>query len=300
MKITKEAKIGLTGILAIVVLFIGINFLKGVNLFSKQNIYYINFKNAKALSKNSTVYADGFNVGIVSGINYDFNKPGSVIVEISVDKHLLIPKGTTAKLDEGMLGGCTLNLILDTNKETPHQPGDTIQGSDANGIMSEAANLMPQVEQVMSKVDTLLASLNKLASDPNLAKTLQNTEALTNNLTESTQELNKLLKNDLPQLTQTFNHAGKNVVELTDNLNQIDLAATMDSVNNAIGSVNKMLAEMQNPQGSLGLLMKDPGLYNNLNHTIQSADSLLTDLKNHPKRYVHFSVFGKKEQKSPY
>lgn len=295
MKISKEAKIGFTGILSLVILFIGLNFLKGVNLFSTQNTYYINFKNAKALSKNSTVYADGYNVGVVSGIHYDFEKPGTVIIEISVDKKLRIPKGSNAKLDEAMLGGCTLNLMLGANTGEAYMPGDTIQGSDANGLMTEAANLMPQVEQVMSKVDTLLASLNKLAADPNIAKTLQNAETLTNNLSESTKELNQLLKNDLPQLTGTFNQAGLNVVKLTDNLNQIDLQATMDSVNHAIGSVNRMLAEMQNPKGSLGLLMKDPELYNNLNHTVQSADSLLTDLKAHPKRYVHFSVFGKKE-----
>lgn len=295
MKISKEAKIGFTGILSLVILFIGLNFLKGVNLFSTQNTYYINFKNAKALSKNSTVYADGYNVGVVSGIHYDFEKPGAVIIEISVDKKLRIPKGSNAKLDEAMLGGCTLNLMLGANTGEAYMPGDTIQGSDANGLMTEAANLMPQVEQVMSKVDTLLASLNKLAADPNIAKTLQNAETLTNNLSESTKELNQLLKNDLPQLTGTFNQAGQNVVKLTDNLNQIDLQATMDSVNHAIGSVNRMLAEMQNPKGSLGLLMKDPELYNNLNHTVQSADSLLTDLKAHPKRYVHFSVFGKKE-----
>lgn len=295
MKISKEAKIGFTGILSLVILFIGLNFLKGVNLFSTQNTYYINFKNAKALSKNSTVYADGYNVGVVSGIHYDFAKPGAVIIEISVDKKLRIPKGSNAKLDEAMLGGCTLNLMLGANTGEAYMPGDTIQGSDANGLMTEAANLMPQVEQVMSKVDTLLASLNKLAADPNIAKTLQNAETLTNNLSESTKELNQLLKNDLPQLTGTFNQAGQNVVKLTDNLNQIDLQTTMDSVNHAIGSVNRMLAEMQNPKGSLGLLMKDPELYNNLNHTVQSADSLLTDLKAHPKRYVHFSVFGKKE-----
>lgn len=295
MKISKEAKIGLTGITSLVVLFFGLNFLKGINLFSKQNIYYINFKNAKALSKNSTVYADGYNVGVVSGIDYDFSNPGSVVIEISVDKNLRIPKGSNAKLDEAMLGGCTLNLVLGTNSNETYQPGDTIQGSDANGLMTEAANLMPQVEQVMSKVDTLLVSLNKLASDPNIAKTLQNAETLTSNLTQSTKELNQLLKEDLPQLTGTFNQAGQNVVTLTDNLNKIDLKATMDSVNNAIGSVNRMLAEMQSTEGSLGLLMKDPQLYNNLNHTVQSADSLLTDLKARPKRYVHFSVFGKKE-----
>ena len=106
MKISKEAKIGFTGILSLVILFIGLNFLKGINLFSTQNTYYINFKNAKALSKNSTVYADGYNVGVVSGIHYDFAKPGAVIIEISVDKKLRIPKGSNAKSTKNCIQTC--------------------------------------------------------------------------------------------------------------------------------------------------------------------------------------------------
>ena len=111
----KEVKIGLAGAIALIVLFFGINFLKGVNLFTANNIYYIKFSNAKALSKSSTVYADGYNVGVVSDIIYDYDSPGQVLVEISTDKSLRIPKGSSAMLDEAMLGGCTLNMLLATN-----------------------------------------------------------------------------------------------------------------------------------------------------------------------------------------
>lgn len=295
MKLSKEFKIGITGVVALAMLFFGINFLKGVKLFSTQNSYYIVFSNAKALSKSSTVYADGYNVGIVSGIHYDFHKPGQVVVEIAVDRNLRIPKGSTAKLDEAVLGGCTLNLLLATNLEQAYHPGDTIQGSDANGLMKKAGDIMPQIEQVITKVDTLLASLNRLASDPNLPVILQNAEGVTNNLNKSTSQLNKLLQNDIPQMTNTFNKAGENVVTLTDHLNQLQLQATLDSVNHAINGLHQMIAQVQSTEGTLGRLMKDPQVYDNLNRTIQSADSLVSDLKAHPKRYVHFSVFGKKQ-----
>ena len=294
MKIKKETKIGLTGAIALVLLFLGINFLKGAKLFSTQNTYYIRFSNAKALSKNSTVYADGYDVGRVSNILYDYDRPGQVLVAIEVDRGLRIPRGRSARLDEAVLGGCTLNLLLTTNLTDAYHPGDTIQGSDANGLLSKAADMMPQIEQTVARVDSLLASLNRLVESPHVQAILQNTEEVTAHLNQSSQQLNSLLKNDVPQMTSTFNRAGENVVTLTENLNQLQLQATLDSVNTAVGSLHKLLAQAQDPDGTLGRMMNDPTLYNNLNHTIQSADSLVTDLKTNPKRYVHFSVFGKK------
>ncbi|MBR4644444.1 MAG: MCE family protein [Bacteroidaceae bacterium] len=290
----KEVKIGITGVIALVVLFLGINFLKGKNLFSSTSTYYIKFANAKGLSKSSNVFADGYNVGVVSNIIYDYDHPGSVLVEISTNKDLRIPKGSSAKLDEAVLGGCTLNMLLTTNLTDAYQPGDTIEGSNSQGMMAKAASMMPQVEQVVARVDTLIATLNKLTSDPNLPMIIQNAELISENLNKSTLELNKLLENNVPQLTNTFNKVGENAITFTNNLNQLNLQATLDSVNTTISSIHQLMNQIQSPQGSLGLLMKDPGLYNNLNHTVQSADSLVTDLKAHPKRYVHFSVFGKK------
>ena len=290
----KEAKIGLTGIVALVLLFLGINFLKGMSLFSSQNTYYILFTNAKGLNKSSTVFADGYNVGIVSDIHYDYAHPGQVVVEIATDKSLRIPRGSSAMLDEAMLGGCTLNMLLTTNLTDSYHPGDTIIGTESNGLMSKAAEMIPQLEQVVSKVDTLIASLNRLAADPNLPQILQNAEHVTENLNKSSIQLNHLLSKDIPEMTKTFNTAGENVCILTDKLTKIDLQATMDSVNNITASVHTMIEQMQSPEGTLGLFMKDRALYDNLNSTVQSADSLVTDLKANPKRYVHFSVFGKK------
>ena len=292
-----EVKIGLTGIAAIVALFLGINFLKGVNLFSPSEKYYISFSNTKGLSKSSSVFADGYKVGIVSDINYDFRRPGEVIVEISTDKGLRIPKGSTAQLDEAVLGGCTLNMLLATNLTEAYHPGDTILGNDVSGIMGKVGDMMPQLQQVVAKVDTLVATLNTLLSDPNIPLIIQNAELVTENLNKSSEQLNALLRNDIPKMTGTFTKAGENVTALTDKMNQLDLQATLDNVNQTISSVHATMEQIKSPDGTLGKLMSDPSVYDNLNHTVQSADSLVTDLKAHPKRYVHFSVFGKKESK---
>ena len=292
-----EVKIGFVGVIALVALFLGINFLKGVNLFSSSETYYIVFSNTKGLTKSSSVYADGYKVGIVSDINYDFRHPGKVVVKISTDKGLRIPKGSSAQLDEAVLGGCTLNMLLATNLTEAYHPGDTIEGSDVNGLMAKVGGMVPQLEEVVAKVDTLVATLNTLLSNPNLPLIIQNAELITENLNKSTEQLNTLLRNDIPKMTGTFTKAGENVTTLTDKMNQLDLQATLENVNQTISSVHDMMEQMQSPKGTLGKLMSDPSIYDNLNHTVQSADSLVSDLKAHPKRYVHFSVFGKKEGK---
>ena len=292
-----EIKIGLTGVIALVALFLGINFLKGVKLFNSSEKYYISFSNTKGLAKNSPVFADGYKVGIVSDIHYDFDHPGEVVVEISADKGLRIPKGSSAQLDEAVLGGCTLNMLLATTLREAYHPGDTIKGSDVSGLMAKVGGMVPQLEEVVAKVDTLVATLNTLMSNPNLPLIIQNAEVITENLNRSTEQLNLLLRNDIPQMTGTFTKAGENVTVLTDKMNQLNLQATLDNVNQTISSVHAMMEQIQNPQGTLGKLMNDPSVYDNLNHTVQSADSLVTDLKAHPKRYVHFSVFGGRGEK---
>ena len=280
--------------MALVVLFFGMKFLKGVKLFDTNDTYYIRFKDAKALSKSSTVYADGFNIGIVSNVAYDYNHPGNVIVAISVDKNVKIPHGTIAALDEAMLGGCTLNMTMGPNPANRYMPGDTLIGNTANGLMAAAADVLPKVEVVLAHVDSLILTLNALASNPNLSQIMVNAEHVTANLNESSKQLNHLLNKDIPQMATTFNKAGENVVTLTDNLNKLELQTTLNKVNQTMDNVQAATNKLNSPDNNLGLLLNDTALYGNLNNTVISATSLLEDLKAHPSRYVHFSVFGKK------
>lgn len=297
MSISREVKIGLTGIVALVVLFIIINFLQGSSLFTTQDTYYINFRNAKALAKSSPVYADGYNVGIVSNIHYDYDHPGSgVIVEIAVEHGMRVPAGTVAVLDEAMLGGCTLNLLMGNSPVERFAPGDTLPSEANNGLMSRAAELLPKLEQTMAKVDTLLTTLNTVASDPNIQAILANANELTANLGQTSRSLNQLLEKDVPAMTTTFNQAGQNVVALTDSLRQLNLAATLAKVNGVVSNVDQMTARLNSNDNNVGLLLNDTTLYGNLTRTTLDAARLLEDLKAHPKRYVHFSVFGKKDK----
>ena len=297
MKISREVKIGLTGVVALVLLFFTIKFLQGVTLFQNHDTYYINFRNAKALAKSSPVYADGYDVGIVSNISYDYEHPGhGVIVEITVEHGMRIPEGTTAVLDEAMLGGCTLNLLLGNNPTARFSVGDTIPSSENNGLMGKAAAFIPKLEETLTKVDSLLISLNALATDPNLKQILANAQTVSANLDQSSRDLNRLLEKDVPQMAQTFTKAGEGVTQLTDRLNQLDLQGTMARVDGTMDNLNQMSERLNAPDNTVGLLLNDTSLYANLNQTVNGASALVEDLKAHPKRYVHFSVFGKKDK----
>ena len=213
----KEFKIGLVGIVALVALFFGINFLKGKALFNTNNEYYVRFSNAKGLAKSSVVYADGFEVGIVSDILYDYNKPGNVLIEISVDPYLVLCHGTDVTLDAGLMGGCTMNITPAPISDKVYHHGDTIPGNNSAGLMSKAEDIMPKVVAIADKLDTLVTSLNRLVKDPHLPAIISNVEQVTEDLTYTTQHLNTLMGRDIPALAQTYNKVGENVLLITEN-----------------------------------------------------------------------------------
>ncbi len=290
----REVKIGLTGIVALVLLFWGINFLKGIDLFSTSDSYYITFSNSKGLAKSSAVYADGFNIGIVDAI--DYVGPGKVVVKVNVDEGVKIPVGTVAQLTEALLGGCTLNLTMGANPANCYLPGDTIAGGGVPGLMDAVGDVMPDVQQVLAHVDSLILALNALAANPDLPQIMANARMLTENLNRSTDNLNSLLTNDLPQLTATFNATGENLDTLTHNLAQIDLQQTLNKVDTTLNALNEATAKLTSPDNNIGLLLTDTALYNNINNTLGSATLLLEDFKAHPKRYINVSVFGRKSK----
>lgn len=292
----KDIFIGIAGVIALLALFFGIKFLKGENLFDSNTYYYVHFSNAHGLVKSSAVYADGYQVGIVSDIIYDYDHPGNVLVEISVDPKLKLRVGTRVQIDSGLMGGCTLNVYPGSNLGSIYQRGDTIPGSEALGLMSKAADLVPQVQGLASKVDTLVVSLNRLVNNPDIPLILSNVEEVSRDLTVTTRHLNSLLENDFPKLASTYNKVGENAIQLTEKLNGVDIEGTLANVDKTVKDVDRMILQMQSTEGTLGALMKDRGLYDNLNHAVQSADSLLTDFKSRPKRYIHFSVFGRKDK----
>lgn len=293
--LTKEVQIALVAIVGIVVLFFGLSYLKGLSLLSNDNIYYVKFSDVGGLSASSPVYARGLRVGTVKALDFDFEEADEITAQIRLDQRLLLPKGTTATLESDMLGNIKINLIFPENLDVSKlAQGDTIIGDVNAGLMAQAAELLPSIKQMLPKIDSILVSLNMLVADPALTNSLHNIDQITGNLKTSSRELNVLmahLNRDVPGMVTRANTVLDNTNELTGKLNELDLAATMAKVDATLENVHEMTEALNSKKGTLGLLMNDPGLYDNLNMTMRSADSLLIDLRKHPKRYVHFSVF---------
>ena len=299
MKLTKEIKIALVAIVGILVMYFGINFLKGMNLFSTNNAYYMTFDDIQGLGASTPIYADGYKVGTVDGLEYDYKENGPIKVKVDINKDLRIPQGSKAEIVKDLMGNLQVNLLLANNPRERVEPGGIIPGAVNGGMMDKAANLVPVVEKMLSKLDSILTSVNALLADPALAASLHNVETITSNLTVSTRELNTLmagLNKQVPGMIGKANGVLDNTNRLTANLASLDVQGTLNKVNQTLESAHQFTEKLNSNQGSLGLLMNDTKLYDNLTSTMSHADSLVIDLKAHPKRYVHFSVFGRKDK----
>jgi hypothetical protein len=321
---TPQVKIALVAILAVVVLFFGMQFLKGLSLFSNDAHYKIKFDDITGLSNSTPVYARGFKVGIVRNINYDYDKLGELItVDINVDRTLRIPEGTTAEIISDIMGNVKVELKFAKNSQILKENG-WIDGRINDGTLGDLKSMVPSFQKMLPKVDSILGSVNALLADPALKSSMHNIDKITNDLTTSTRELNTLLaqvNGSLPSLvTKTgrvmdnanglMNNANRGITEargairgantmmatLNNKVDGVDVEGTMARVNATIDNLNAFTAKLNSGEGSMGLLLNDASLYNNLNNTVRSADSLLTNLKAHPKRYVHFSIFGRKDK----
>lgn len=296
---TKEVKIALVAIAGVVVLFFGMNFLKGLNIFSSEDNYYVQFSDITGLSSSSPVYADGFKVGVVKDIIYDYTHTEGSKVLIGVDKQLRIPQGSSAEIVSDMLGNVKVNLLLANNPREKVAPGGLIKGMINDGAMGKLQDMVPAVEKMLPKLDSIMTSLNAILADPAIRQSLHNVQAITDNLTTSTAQLNTLmagLNKNVPGMMAKANNVLDNTETLTANLAAVDVASTMRQVDQTIANVQQLTAKLNSNEGTLGLLMNDTQLYDNLNSTMRNADSLVIDLRQHPKRYVHFSVFGRKDK----
>ncbi|MBR5455379.1 MAG: MCE family protein [Bacteroidaceae bacterium] len=292
---TRELWVGLLGILALLVIYLLINFFKGINVLNEGDKYYIKFDNIGEIVKTSPVYLNGYKVGNVSNISYDFSATDAVIVEISVDKRLQITQGSYAEVNNKMLGSSTISLML--NKDNKRIiAGDTIYGYLNGGAMKEAGEMLPKVNAMIPKIDSILISLNSILGNPSINRSIDNAAHLSSELTRTTAMLNSILKEDIPVATEKLINLENDMLAVSSQLKEIDYRKMFATLEESVNNMKSITEALNSGDGTAGLLLKDSTLYNNLNNASKAATALLEDLKKNPKRYVHFSLFGRKEK----
>jgi phospholipid/cholesterol/gamma-HCH transport system substrate-binding protein len=293
---SKEVIIGLIIIFALAILFIGIDFLKGVNVFKASNYYYVTYTDVNGLAVSAPVTVNGFKVGQVRDISYEYDNPGHIKVEISLDQQLQIPENTEAILSTDLLGTASIALQLGTSK-TMHKVGDELDGKIPVGMMDAVSkDVLPAFTQIAGKIDTLLTNLNTLTGDPALLASVQRLDQITADLAQTTTSLNSMMRslapatNDIRKMTGNFANASDNINQLTGNLNNLPLDSLMNTLEATTQNLKALTEQLNDKNSSLGLLMNDPALYNNLNATVTSLDSLFIDIKKSPKRYINIKL----------
>ena len=293
----REVKIGLAVVAALSMLYFGINFLKGVNIFKPATYFYVQYDRVDGIVQTTHVMINGFKVGQVDDIYFDYTKEAPITLVISVDKKLRVPKGTVVEVYEtGLLGDKALQLRLGHESEC-YQRGDTLPGIQSSGLLGQVMGAVsPVLERLVPSVDSALIAVRNLAANEDLSATLGNARVITANLKRTSEELNMMMADAKP-LVADARCAVHKFSDFSNQLDQIDLASTMRQIDATVANLNVLTGKFKSTDNTLGLLINDRGLYDNLNLTVGSANALLVDLKANPKRYVHFSVFSKKEKK---
>lgn len=293
----KEVLVGVLVIVACLILFFGINFLKGINLFKAANYFYATYSNVQGLAISAPVTLNGYKVGVVREINYDYEKPGNITVEISVDKNLRLPQGSKATVSLDILGTASVVLRLGNPADGFYAVGDTIESSvDAGMLASVSENLMPSVNAIFPKIDTLLTSLNAIAADPALTRSISRLDGITTELEASLVSLHKVMgtlqpiASDIKSITTNVDTITGDLTAVSARLREAPVDSLLDDLQATVANLEALTAKLNNPDGTVGKLTADPALYDNLNATVASLDSLFVDIKKNPKRYINIKL----------
>ncbi|MDR1631528.1 MAG: MlaD family protein [Dysgonamonadaceae bacterium] len=289
---SKELTIGFVTVVSLVILYMGINYLKGVNVFKPANHYYVKMPKVNELQISSPVYIDGFKIGVVDAIDFRFDKKDFITVQVNLDKQIKIETGSYFELKSGLTSGAYLDLRLNQYVGTYCSIGDTLNGISTPGMMDKiSSDLLPQVETILPRLDSILQGIQLLVNHPALSQSLEQISATTAALANSSQQLNQILAKDVRPILSNLNQTTADLAVFSSNVKQLDLDLTLNKVNSSLENINQLSMQLNNKNNSLGLLLNDRSLYDHLDSTALNASQLLLDLKLNPKRYVHFSVF---------
>lgn len=302
---SKELIIGACVIVALAILFFGIDYLKGINLFKPANFYVANYDNVAGLEVAAPITIDGYKVGQVREINFNYDKPGKIEVILACDKNLQVPSDSRAVIASTLLSGAYIEIQLGKSNKMIPLGGDIPTGSTPDLMASLSNDIMPSVNSILPKVDSLMYNLNALVSNQSLLMSMSRLDGITKNVLYATDGLNRTLNADVPLIMDNAGRITYKVDTLvgglgtfTNKLKYLPIDQTMAQVNSTMSNLEqttanlKLLSEqLNNPNSTLGLMMNDPELYNRLTRVAADVDSLIVDIERNPKRYISIKLF---------
>lgn len=312
MKIANETKVGILATVAIAILILGYSFLKGNDVFTNESTYYARYARVDGLTVSKPVLVNGYQIGRVSGMT--LLPSGEILTEFKVNRQYSVPTNTIARIaSTDLLGGKAIVFDLGDSPDYAIS-GDTLQANIQKNILEQVEPVQKKAEALVAVLDSILSSVNNtinpqfqkninrsIASIANTLSTLENTavqvdgivgtqKSKLSGILSNMEAISTNFKNNNEQITNIF----KNLENISDQAAKADFAQTMENANKAVSDFQSMVANIEQGNGSLGKLLNDDQLYNNLENASNSLDELIIDMKKHPNRYVHFSVFGRK------
>lgn len=291
-RFSSEMIIGVSVLIAAALLYFGINYLKGINILKAANYYYASYTNVEGLAVSAPITLNGFQVGQVRDVAYQYDNPGHVVVELGLDKQLRVPVGSKAVLTTSLLG--SPSIVLEFADTAAYYPvGAELVAANAPSLIDGVSNgLLPAVGAIVPKVDSLLTSVNRLVGDSALLRSVRRLDAITANLQATTQHLNRTVA-ALPATMQTVDGVATNLDSITadlailsEELKQLPLRSTMDNVDRTMANIGAVTDKLNSTDNSVGLLLNDRSLYDHINGTAMGLDSIVWDLKKNPRRYI--------------
>lgn len=296
MKYAREIKVGALSLLCLFLLYFGFYYLKGVNIFTSVRAYHGNYEQVKGLQEQAPVYIKGYRVGQVDHIRYDFTRDTAFTVDISVKKDIRLPYGTTmALIADGLMGGTAIELNLPTGVFTEEYQNDAFLPTLVIPGLVESLqdSLVGTVGAVVRHADSVIVSIQNQLADDHLYNTLSNVDQVSADLKVVSEDMKGIMQEKVPAIVQKAEYSMDGLSEVIDSVKNANVPALLASVDTSLTAVKKALTD---EESTVGKLLYSKELYTHVDATVVSVDSLVRDLKAHPKRYVHFSLFGKKDK----
>ncbi|MDC1325686.1 MlaD family protein [Ulvibacter sp.] len=306
MKVSREVKTGILAIGAILLFVFGYSFLKGTNLFQDSRVFFVKYKNVEGLATSAPVTINGLNVGKVNDIRFaDGN--GGLVVKFTVDNAFVFSKTSKVRIySDGLIGGKSLGIFLEYDPKNIAKSGDTLSGAIDGGMLDAVTKALGPLEDRLTStlisVDSMLLSVNDILDKDtrlHLKQAIQNLNGTMSSLNGASGKLNTLLANNTGKMDRTFTNLDEmslNFSKFSDSLAQIQTGKLVADLQGVIGRFDAIVTGLDNGEGSVGKLLKDEKLYENLEGASKELEKLLEDVRLNPKRYVQVSVFGKKQK----